>query len=74
MKHIIGELPLPETEDQLISLIKIVFEQLTGAPLSSCDDIFIERYSDGGMSSGYVCSKFWREKAVPLFRARYSKT
>jgi hypothetical protein len=72
MKDAIGELPLLESEDQLILLIERTFEELTGVSLSSTDDILVERYSHGGMSSGYVCTEFWRKVAVPLLQGRYS--
>lgn len=71
MIQFIGEFKIPDTEEQLISLIESTFEQLTGSELSSTNDIHIERYSHGGMSSGYVCLEFWREKALPMFRERY---
>lgn len=64
----------PQTESEFIALIERTFEQLTGSPLSSADDIYVEKYAHGGMSSGYVSLAFWREKALPLLLARYVKT
>lgn len=63
---------LPQTEAQFVALIESTFEQLTGAPLSSTDYIYVEKYDHGGMSSGYVSPPFWRETALPLLRARYT--
>lgn len=60
----------PVTPDDLASLVEEAFEKLTGLPLSHADHIYVERYSHGGMSSGYVNPKFWRETAVPLLQAR----
>jgi hypothetical protein len=73
MKSALGFLPLVESEAQLILLVEKTFDQLTGLPLNTNDDIFIERYSHGGMSSGYVCTDFWRKKVVPLLLTRLLK-
>lgn len=60
----------PATPEGLASVIEGAFEELTGFPLSHADPIYVERYSHGGMSSGYVQPKFWRETAVPLLQGR----
>ena len=69
----IGELPLPDTEIQLIELLNSTFDRLVGYPITHQQDIYIERYAHGGMSSGCVCPEFWRDKVFPLLRARYSE-
>lgn len=69
----IGELPLPATELQFIELLNSTFDRLVGYPITHQQDIYIERYAHGGMSSGYVCLKFWRDNVFPLLRARYSE-
>jgi molybdenum cofactor cytidylyltransferase len=60
----------PATADGLASVIEEAFEELTGFPISHADYIYVEKYSHGGMSSGYVDPKFWRETAVPLLQSR----
>jgi hypothetical protein len=60
----------PATPDSLTSIIEEAFEDLTGFPLSHADPIYVEKYSHGGMSSGYVYPKFWRETVIPLLRSR----
>jgi hypothetical protein len=62
----------PATPERLASIIEEAFEELTGFPISHADPIYLEKYSHGGMSSGYVNPKFWRETAVPLLQARLS--
>jgi hypothetical protein len=64
----------PHTEAQLTALLEQTYQQLTGAPLSNHDPVFVERYSHGGMSSGYVSPPFWAETAIPLLLARYRAT
>ena len=60
----------PTTSEGLTSVIEEAFKELTGFPLSHADPIYVEKYSHGGMSSGYVDPKFWRETAVPLLQSR----
>jgi len=60
----------PTTSEGLASVIEAAFQELTGFPLSHADPIYVQKYSHGGMSSGYVDPKFWRETAVPLLQGR----
>ena len=74
MKATLGSHDYPDTEEQLTALLEQTYEQLTGMPLSYQEPFFIERFSRGGMSSGYVSPQFWAEIAIPLLRARYRDT
>ena len=56
----------PTTSEGLASLVEEAFEELAGFPISHAEPVYVEKYSHGGMSSGYVDPKFWRETAVPL--------
>jgi hypothetical protein len=60
----------PATADALTVLVEESFAELTGFPISHPDPIYVERYSHGGMSSGYVSPVWWRESALPLLLAR----
>ena len=66
--------PLPTSPDKLTPLVVAAFEQLTGHLFSTSHDFHIQRYSHGGMSSGYISIQFWQEKAIPLLLAQYAKT
>jgi molybdenum cofactor cytidylyltransferase len=68
-RHLEG-VECPSTPEALTSIIEQAFEELTGFPLSHADPFYVEKYSHGGMSSGYVNPKFWRETAVPLLHGR----
>ena len=68
-RHLEG-VACPTTPDGLTSVIEKAFEELTGFPLSHADPVYVEKYSHGGMSSGYVQPGFWRETAVPLLQSR----
>lgn len=68
-QHLAG-VECPATPEELASVIERAFEELTGFPLSHADSFYVEKYNHGGMSSGYVAPKFWRETAVPLLQDR----
>src|SRR5262245_18364879 len=54
MKATLGDHMDASTEEQLVALLEQAYQQLTGRPLTDTEPIFVERYSHGGMSSGYV--------------------
>ncbi len=74
MSEKLGDLTYPDTEAKFTAIVEQAYEQLTGAPITQRDDPFIERYSHGGMSSGFVSPQFWTEEAIPLLKKRYRKT
>jgi molybdenum cofactor cytidylyltransferase len=74
MRDTLERYDYPDTEEQLTILLDQTYQQLTGMPLSHHEPFFIERFSHGGMSSGYVSPSFWVEIAIPLLRARYRET
>lgn len=61
----------PASEQEFEQLFEEAFLRLTGESLSPGKEIFIERYSFGGMSSGYVSSDFWLEEVLPMLRRRF---
>lgn len=71
MAERLGNLAYPDTEAELKALLEATYEQLVGVPVSRTEPIFIERYSHGGMSSGYIFPEFWSKKGIPLLCARY---
>ena len=73
MRAYFEQTPLPETAVALNALIEAAFASLTGQPISTNSPFFVERFSHGGMSSGYVSPDFWHEKAIPLLHSRYAK-
>jgi len=71
MQLILGSSAYPETEAELTALLEQTYQQLTSAPLSHRDPVFVERYNHGGMSGGSVSPEFWAETGIPRLRARY---
>ena len=66
-KDIIKDFPIT-------ALIEQIYQQLTGASRIDQEPLFIERYSHGGMSGGYVSPQFWAEQAIPMLLARYRES
>lgn len=73
LKILIGKEPLPASVSQLTALLERAFEQIVGASISSpIESVYIQRYDQGeGMSGGYVCIQFWRERAFPQLQKNY---
>lgn len=71
MSETLAALPLPPCEAQLAEILEATFERLVGLPTSAEESVFVERHAHGGMSSGHISLKFWRETALPLLLARY---
>ncbi len=71
MKRQLKTTPLPVSPEAARAIVEGVFAMLTGHPISDTEPFFIERYSHGGMSSGYISPEFWRECAMPLLLSRY---
>ncbi|MBV9790905.1 MAG: hypothetical protein JOZ51_22110 [Chloroflexi bacterium] len=71
MQAHLAEHAYPPTEAVFMSLLEQTYQQLTGVPLTNREPLFIERYSHGGMSSGYISPQFWSDTAFPLLRSRY---
>lgn len=71
MARRVRAVPCPVSAEAARAIIEGVFAMLTGHPISHPDAFFVERYSHGGMSSGYICPEFWRDRAVPLLLSRH---
>jgi len=65
---------IPHSKEELEILLKTGFLEITGLPLSSDEDIYIEKFNTGGMSGGYISPRFWREEAIPLLVSRFMKS
>lgn len=64
--------PLPASTRELARLIEEAFATLTGHSIHETDSFFIERFSHGGMSSGHISPKFWRDNVIPLLCERFN--
>ena len=55
------QVALPESRDELSTIIYRFFEGLTGHSVLEEEHFYIEKYSHGGMSSGYIEPECWRD-------------
>ena len=62
--------PLPADEARLRALIEEAFVAATGSAIGARDPVFVQRLAHGGLTSGYVLPKWWRETGVPLLLER----
>lgn len=71
MKAKLDLIAMPSTPQELERILRSVFLELTGRALDNHDPIFVPRYDQGDMSSGMVCTEFWRNTAIPLVVSRH---
>ncbi len=69
-EHFAGR-PLPATTAELNAALATAFQALTGQPLDTADAFFVPQLAHGGMTSGYVLPKWWRELGFPFVRERW---
>lgn len=67
------EVEMSSSTEELVRMIKTEYQAITGQPLENDDYAYVEEFAHGGMSSGLVCPKYWREAAIPLLVERYVK-
>jgi hypothetical protein len=68
-----NEIP-PRSETALEALLNATVQRLlTDAPVHG-ESVYVERFAHGGMSSGRVCLRFWRDTALPLLCRRFSES
>lgn len=61
---------LPGDRATLARLLAHEFERLAGVPLSAEGPHHVARFDTGGMSSGHISPRYWREVAMPLLLQR----
>lgn len=73
MRQALCQVNLPKDTDELAAIISAAFQALTGKSLISRvgdSELFVERFSRGGMSSGYVSSLYWLNEFNLQLQAR----
>ena len=71
LREKLASVPAPATAPELHRLLEKAFSDATGKSLSLCGEVWIERFSHGGMSSGLVSGAFWRTRGFPLVIRRF---
>ncbi|MDM3222630.1 ankyrin repeat domain-containing protein [Citrobacter sp. Cf088] len=73
MRQALCQVCIPEDKDELANIISAAFQSLTGKSLINRvggNDFYVERFSRGGGSSGYVASLFWLNEFIPQLQQR----
>lgn len=70
----LADVALPINRDEFENILDAAFRTATGKSLAFLDEINLERFAHGGMSSGGISGKFWREKGFPLIISRFEKS
>lgn len=63
--------PLPDSEAGLNRALETAFFEICGRPMSAPDRFHLEKFSHGGMSSGYIAPEFWRDAGLDLLLTRW---
>lgn len=62
---------VPKDQKDIEAIIVRCIEDITGCSIENTSEVFVERYSQGGMSSGVVSIDFWLNKALPFLIENY---
>lgn len=69
-KSLMNLFPAKST-DEFILLLESEFLRMVGVPISHNEDVYVEKFAHGGMSSGYVCLSFWRNIGFPKLKQKF---
>jgi hypothetical protein len=70
MRQALCHVELPGRPQALAQIISAAFASLTGTVLTRTGQISVNRFSRGGMSSGFVCCMFWSQDFIPSLERR----
>lgn len=74
MRDALADVSCPDNALKLHELLAQQFEMLTGTSLAADIKIHVERFAHGGISSGMVDAKYWKETLIPLLCERLTKS
>ncbi len=64
---------VPVSAEALAEQLDDAYRELTGQHINEATDITLPRHSHGGMSSGMISARFWRDTALPLLLHRFER-
>ena len=67
------KIELPRTRSELALTLEQIFGKVTGHSLALEEMFVMPEHAHGGMSSGMISCRFWRETAFPLILNRFDK-
>lgn len=70
-EHLAGR-PLPDDDTTLEESLLTAFTAVVGVDLrtESADQVYRKEFAHGGMSSGHVSLRIWRDRLIPLLVSR----
>ena len=72
LRKTLATVQLPSSTTKLERLLENAFWDATGTTLVFCNEVWLERFAHGGMSSGIVRGDFWRSRGFPLVLRQFS--
>lgn len=73
LREKLAAVEFPKNVPEVHRILENAFWEATGQSLAFCDEFYLERFAYGGMSSGGIYGKFWRERGFPMIIERYSE-
>jgi hypothetical protein len=70
MRQALCHVPIPKDDATVERTLLACFTSLTGAEPKRGDNLSVERFSRGGMSSGMICGETWADRLLPQLRQR----
>lgn len=58
---------LPCDEKEFVTLFEKEFKRVAKKDFHGKDNIYVEQFAHGGMSSGQISMEFWKSVAFPVF-------
>lgn len=65
LRQALSRVPVPNTDIELQKILQNTAEAIINSNLSKESGVFVNRFSYGGMSSGWVSYEFWATNAIP---------
>lgn len=74
LKARLDAMDMPETPEQLKSMIEKEYEMVTGYSINHQECFRVEKFAHGGLSSGGISPAFWHERGIPMLVNRHAVT
>lgn len=70
LRHALCHVSIPARTESLGLIVTSTITALVGEVMNSRSEIFVKRFSSGGMSSGMLSGQFWLEEFIPQLQQR----
>lgn len=67
----LAEVTLPNSAREVRLSLEVAIKEITGATLDGNNAYFVDRYDQGGMSSGQISRQYWSTTVLPLLVSRF---